>query len=110
VNDPSLVPHEGGMLPVKAGGIVPRPEVLLLLFLSSVVSVNSNVNGQDALFLSLCFVLESASVLEANGEGVAGICGGGEGDLRTSWIDASSGRRRVDNSLPGGYLLTDHDS
>jgi hypothetical protein len=79
------------MLQAKAGGIVPRSEVLLLFF-GSVVShgANSNVNEWDILFLFLRFILVSASVLEADGEG---ICGGGKGDWGALWIDPSPVRR-----------------
>jgi hypothetical protein len=108
VNDPGLVVHKGGMLQVKAGGIVPRSEIILLFF-SNVVSFNSNDNEWGALSLFPCFTLESENVLETNGEGVAEICGGDEGDCRTFWIDPSSARCRVDSSLLCRYLLTDHD-
>ena len=77
------------MLPVKASGIVPCSEVPFLLFLDNVVSANCNVNERAILFLSLCRSLGSAGVLATNGDGVAGISGGGGEYWRTSWMDVS---------------------
>ena len=45
MNDSGFVVNEGGTMPVKAGGVVPRSEVFLLLFFSNAVSVNWGFNG-----------------------------------------------------------------